>query len=562
MGLQAVRENWERITRLFNAARQLNQGERAAFLAHACGEDTEIRLEVESLLENDGNDDFLESPASAPLVDAFRNTADLTEVGRVLQSRYRLDARMAAGGQAIVYRAWDMVLSRPVVVKVLRIEGRRDQQLQSRLRQESEVLARIDHPGVVGIMDSGELADGSPFLVIQYIEGESLREVLRNGPLNRPRAASILRQLGSALSAAHALGIAHRDLKPENVMVQRLSDGNETVKLIDFGIAKIERSQLDPILTTIMIAGTVRYMAPEQFEGQNSVTSDIYSMAVVACEMLCGYPDIRALPAGTDRRIRRALEAALSFRPADRPKDVRAWSEVIAQGMLSRPRRSFVLIAGGTAAGMAAGAFAGRYWFASRQKDSRVIEYVGPFDPLTQGFRINNDVIGTIAGNSDSTAYDGWRITSSRQGFYYRHLSDRQKQVALERGWKLSVVMRAEQGGTNAVVDFAGRGKRFDIVVLATSGTDLVRLNTQIVPNQQGMDFAINIRERVYRRYELVYDPGLGSAALWVNGKTVCEKYQGHSQFQEDWGVFFGACLYASARAAGTFQSVRFEINP
>ncbi len=555
--------HWDLITRLFDAARALDPEQREAFLSAACNGDNALRAEIESLLRNDQADSFLSGPASAPLAHVLRESLTLPEAGELLRNRYRLEARMATGGQALVYRATDQLLSRPVVVKFLRVEGREEQAIEARLRQEKEVLARIDHPAVVGILDTGDLADGSPFLVIQYIEGQSLREGLRGGPLERQRVAAIVRQIGSALSAAHALGIAHRDLKPENVMLQQLGDGTESVKLIDFGIAKVERSHLDHSTTTVMIAGTIRYMAPEQFQGENGPASDIYSLALIACEMLSGHPDVRALPRGTARRVRRLVESALSFRPADRPEKVRAWCDQLAEALTSQSRRHFVRLAGGSAALLGAGAFAGSRWYAALQDTPRLIEYVASFDPLSEGFQIHNDVAGTIVDSPSRPGdFEGWRVTTTRQGDYYRHLTDRQKRMALERGWKFSTVMRAEEGSLHINVDFLGRGKRYDINVFVNPDADLVRLNTQILPERHGLDFPIARKEPTFRRYELIYDPGLGSAMLSVDGMQVLTGYRGHTQFQEDLGVFFGAALYGGWRARGTFQSVRFEINP
>jgi hypothetical protein len=122
--------------------------------------------------------------------------------------------------------------------------------------------------------------------------------------------------------------------------------------------------------------------------------------------------------------------------------------------------------------------------------------------------------------------------------------------------------MRAEEGSIHAVVDFAVVGRRFDITVSVQPETDLVRLNTQILPDREGLEFAIARTESLYRRYELAYDPGLANATLWIDNKKTLTGYRGHSQFQEDLGLFFGAAVYASSRGMGTFQSVRLEINP
>ena len=135
----------------------------------------------------------------------------------------------------------------------------------------------------------------------------------RPGRSRRPVRAGILRQLGAALGAAHAAGVAHQDLKPENIMLQRSSDGSETLKLIDFGIAKVDRSEIEAGMTTVSVAGTIRYMAPEQFHGENSPACDVYALALVTCEMLSGQADVRALPPDVGTRTRRLVNRRWPF---------------------------------------------------------------------------------------------------------------------------------------------------------------------------------------------------------------------------------------------------------
>src|SRR5262249_49931762 len=160
--------------------------------------------------------------------------------------------------------------------------------------------------------DVGELTDGHPFLVIQHVSGVSLREELQHGPIEPQRAARLLRELGSALSAAHAAGVAHRDVEPENIMVQRFDHGSDTLLLIALGISTSDQPGLHRALTSMTLAGTIRYMAPEQFEGKHSTASDIYALSLVACEMLCGHPDSRALPAQVNPRVKTLVESALA----------------------------------------------------------------------------------------------------------------------------------------------------------------------------------------------------------------------------------------------------------
>src|SRR5262249_19553724 len=282
---QAV-SDWERITALFGAARLLDSDARGAFLDAACRADSVLRAEVERLLADAAHEDsFLAEPAWSGAIPPAAPTS-LLSPGDILNNRYCIDASVASSGQAQVYPATDSRLPRPVVVKVMGGSGRENRLTKSRFEREMKALSRIDHPGVVGILDVGELVDGCPFLVIQYVNGVSLREELQKGPIEPPRAAHLLRELGSALSAAHAAGIAHRDVKPENIMLQRLDDGSETLRLIDFGISKSDRAGLDGEPTNVTVAGTIRYMAPEQFEGKHSAASDVYAVSLVGCEML------------------------------------------------------------------------------------------------------------------------------------------------------------------------------------------------------------------------------------------------------------------------------------
>jgi len=170
-------------------------------------------------------------------------------------------------------------------------------------------------------------------------------------------------------------------------MLQRLGGGAESVKLIDFGIAKTERSGLQPGTTTVMLAGIVRYMAPEQFEGDHSLSSDIYSLALVTCEMLCGVPDLRAVPARFGGGVRRGLETTLTFKPHDRPKDAAAWSAALAHKIASADRRHLrrtvavdcVLIV------IALAAILMRWGYRAPEDTGRIIENVGAFDPVHEG---------------------------------------------------------------------------------------------------------------------------------------------------------------------------------
>jgi len=211
-------------------------------------------------------------------------------IGATLDGRYFIERSLGQGGMGQVHLAKDLQLhSRAVVVKLLLEETCRDEYILKKFRQEMEALSRIHHPGVIGIIDSGELADGKPFIVMEYVDGVNLRSVLKPEGMNLERAAGIIKQMGRALSAAHDKGIFHRDLKPENIMLQDLGHDEELVKIIDFGIAKIKQSVIAPSTATTATAGTIGYMAPEQLCAKPvAAAADVYSLGVIAYEMVAG----------------------------------------------------------------------------------------------------------------------------------------------------------------------------------------------------------------------------------------------------------------------------------
>lgn len=219
-------------------------------------------------------------------------------LGLLLKDRYLIEKELGRGGIGIVYLAHDQqLLARPVVVKVL-AAAHHDEKFaawfRKKFRQEMEALARINHPGVVGVLDAGETPDGKAFLVMQYIAGQTLRTVMTRHGLTFERTGRIARQMGQALSAAHAKGVCHRDLKPENVMLEDLGGGAEQVKLIDFGVSHLKDSQIVTDADVTFVAGTLPYMAPEQLLGHPTAASDIYGFGALVYEMITGRPPLRA----------------------------------------------------------------------------------------------------------------------------------------------------------------------------------------------------------------------------------------------------------------------------
>jgi len=210
--------------------------------------------------------------------------------GETLDDRYVIEREIGHGGVGVVFLARDCKLhDKHVVIKVLLEKSLDNAWVVQKFQQEKEALARVDHPGVVGVLGGGELPNGQPYIVMQFVDGVTLRSQIKPEGMPLDRAAEIIKQIGRALSAAHEKGIFHRDLKPENIMLQSFGHGEEQVKIIDFGIAKLKDSMVAPSTMTGATAGTVAYMAPEQLSGRpTSAATDIYAFGAIAYEIITG----------------------------------------------------------------------------------------------------------------------------------------------------------------------------------------------------------------------------------------------------------------------------------
>lgn len=205
-------------------------------------------------------------------------------VGALLDGRYRLAAKIATGGTSTVYRGVDVRLDRPVAVKVMDSRYAGDEQFLTRFRLEARTVARLKDPGLVAVYDQG-LDERHPFLVMELVEGGTLRELLtERGPMPPHAVAAVLRPVLGGLAAAHHAGLVHRDVKPENVLI---SDDGE-VKIADFGLVRAVAAA--GITSASVILGTAAYLSPEQVrDGNATPRSDVYAVGIMAYELLTGH---------------------------------------------------------------------------------------------------------------------------------------------------------------------------------------------------------------------------------------------------------------------------------
>jgi serine/threonine-protein kinase len=288
----------------------------------------------------------------APLVAA---DADDPYLGKLLLGQFRIEARIGAGGMGTVYRARQEGVDRYVAIKVLHPELVQNQDAVRRFQREARVSAALDHPNVVRVILFGQLPGGDLYLVMEYLDGRSLADVVRTeGALPVGRALHIATQICDAIGEAHAQGVVHRDVKPENVLLVGRGRDADFVKVLDFGIARFLWGEQTVVTQSGLIFGTARYISPEGAAGEaTDARSDVYSIAVLLYQLLCGetpfdspspvallmkhlhepVPDIRTKANGghVPPAIAECLARALAKHPDARPDDARAFAEELRE---------------------------------------------------------------------------------------------------------------------------------------------------------------------------------------------------------------------------------------
>jgi len=279
----------------------------------------------------------------APTLVRSDNTAPAL-IGSLISERYRVHELLGQGGMGAVYRGEQVHLRKQVAIKVLHPGARNLPQIVARFEREAIAGAHIQHPNVVSASDFGQLADQSHFLVLEYVEGTPLQDVIASAPLPARRALHIARQIASALEAVHAKSIVHRDVKPQNVLL----GAGDHVKLIDFGLAKVnvellstesrEAARKGQDLTAAdQVLGTLSYLAPEAVRGMEAVDAraDLYALGIMLYEMLAGRGPFDASDGQSSFR-QRLLEDAPPLRQRAPGLGIRPEVEAIVMRLVQR----------------------------------------------------------------------------------------------------------------------------------------------------------------------------------------------------------------------------------
>ena len=406
------------------------------------------------------------------------------DIGSVIAGTYTIEGLIGKGGMGEVYSASHARLpGKKVAIKVLHPDIA-DAEALARFRREAEIASRLGHPNIVEVHDWNQLEDGTPYLVLELLQGEALSDRLRHGPIPLEDVYVILRQVGSALAAAHREGIVHRDLKPQNIFILPTDDGaGIKAKVLDFGISKIRGSTTVKTQESSLL-GTPQYMAPEQATGQHSAIdgrTDVFALGAVVFEMLAGVPAFRgetipevvfkvvyepapaleAVVPGVPPHIAMAVARALAKKPDERWPDIQAFVEAVTGSPMTTARRA-VGAAGGAGGPSTGGSATGAG--AASGIDATAA------GPLPSGGAIGRGAAGPGLGRPG--ADDAYAATVG-SGDHGEAVSDSVRKVLASgaaptvqqpprsrRGWWLALAAVAVAGTAMAIAIAVGGGKR------------------------------------------------------------------------------------------------------
>lgn len=285
-------ERLKKIEEVYHAAAEISPIEREIFFDKVCGEDADLRREVESLLAvQKSANNFLENPPESLVAEMFSNKESRKNLIGGKISHYKIIKLLGIGGMGEVYLAEDTKLGRQIALKLLPSQFEAEAERKKRFEQEARAVSALNHPNIITIHEIEEVENVS-FIATEFIDGQTLRTMIAENPLTWQESVEIAIQILSALESAHSVGIVHRDIKPANIMIRQ--DG--IVKVLDFGLAKLTAETLDSggfetreQTAPNRVMGTANYMSPEQAKGKKiDARTDIFSFGVVFYEMLTG----------------------------------------------------------------------------------------------------------------------------------------------------------------------------------------------------------------------------------------------------------------------------------
>ncbi len=463
---------WKQLEGLFESAMQRDPSDRDSYLEEACGGDEELRRELKALLAGEDRTSFLKQGAATAGLRAVEMRAALQPGQRL--GPYVIESHLASGGMGMVYRALDPRLDRRVAIKILRLALAGDK-VRSLLSREAQSIAKLQHPNICAVFDMGE-QEGRGYLVMEYLEGETLADRLKRGPLPLPQALEYATQIAAALDQAHKRNITHRDLKPGNVMITKTG-----AKLLDFGLAALRRPSGDfgfdraevGVTWTGPMGGTLPYMAPEQVRGEATDNrTDIFAYGLLLYEMVTGQrafkqrqpealaeeicnsplPEMPAVPP----LLQRLIGVCLAKEPDERWQNAGdlkreiAWIASSREGAARPPRWRWSAIAAILAVALAGAGWAG-YRLRATPPQKPVQFAVAP--PPGASFRPNLDLALSPNGEQlvfNAVAADGksmlWirpldalneRVLPGTEGAYSPFWSPDSRQIAFFAGGKM-----------------------------------------------------------------------------------------------------------------------------